>query len=423
VNKGVTNRVSLALVILVMLTFSLVNAPPAFTQAQISHHYTFGQSVIFNLSLGNTDEFTDYTLFISTPGMSVTSHTISPENGGLSFERNLRDFPLPPFSQITYWWEYKNHDLELLETEKHTFQYIDNRFAWESYSDNDVTVHWINIEKSIMVNAVPIIKEAIETIQHALQTTVTPVMNVYFYPSAQDLKSALQLAGYEWVAGAAYPELGVILLSVTDGPQAISQMQRTLPHEVTHKMLYDIYGQQGYQNIPAWLVEGLASYFEPTPDPAYAVVLEDALATRQVLTFGTLCYPFPDEQSIAFLAYAQSENITRFIQQTYGWSHIRSLLERYAVEGISCTTAIEEEFDLQITQFEREWKMWRQSQGNAGVHTNGNGLFQLSPEFILALKLFVRDTARWLFLCAVLFAPFLFFGIQSIVKKRINKPQ
>jgi hypothetical protein len=387
-------------------------------QDAITHKYIFGQSMTFDLTIDDAAAYEDYTLFIDGSELTVTSHSVNPTGNAVMFSRNLRDQPLPPFSYITYWWEYTDSDNNLVTTQKKTFQYTDNRFKWQSYSDGDINIFWVKGEKSAMMNAVSIILETRGDIQNSLHTSIAPAVDVYVYPSTKDLQTALRLAGFEWIAGAAYPELGVILLSAPDGNQAFSQMQRTLPHEVTHKMLYDMYGDEGYKAIPTWLVEGLASNFEPNPDPAFAIALEEADSSGKLLNLESLCYPFPDDQSVALLSYAQSDSLTKYIQKTYGWSTIRNLLSLFADEAVGCTAGLEEELKLPTLQVEREWRVWLNTQGGGKTVDPVTKLSQLSPEMRAAISIFIKDAARWLVICLILLLPFVIFGIQTMTKKK-----
>ncbi len=70
-------------------------------------------------------------------------------------------------------------------------------------------------------------------------------------------------------------------------------------------MLYQITGPQ-YDTLPFWLGEGLATLAESAPNPAYAVVLETAVANQAIIPFDQLCLSFPDSETDALLAYAQS---------------------------------------------------------------------------------------------------------------------
>jgi hypothetical protein len=390
-------------------------------QAETKHRFTFGQSATFDLVLTDFSAFSDYELYISLQGSNVYSHPVEVTNGIVSYERDLRDKPLSPFSYITYWWEFVDSNDNLVSTDKQTFQYVDNRFEWAMYSENDIRIHWVEGVKSAMINGAAIVNRTIDEVQFALQKDMAPSVDVYIYPSNRDLQTALQLAGYEWVAGATYPELGVILLSVPDGNQALSQMQRIIPHETTHKLLYDAYGSEGYKHIPSWLEEGLASYFEAIPDPEFVLALTEANTNSTLLSFQALCNPFPAEPTINLLSYAQSESMTRYIQQKYGWSAVRQLLQLYTEEGVSCTSGLENVLDIQIIQFEREWRVWLKTSGNQTSDDVERTLFNLSPEINAAISIFVKEVSQWIFLSLLLVLPLLFFSFQTFLRKRSSR--
>jgi hypothetical protein len=407
--------ITLFILILSIMAKTVVRAQ---IQTNTSHNYIYGQNATFILAIDDISSYGNFKIYISALNMNAVSVSVSPVNNRIVYERNLREQPLPPFSQVTYWWEYTDND-KLIATEKTSFRYIDNRFEWQIYTDKNIQLAWVNGDKLTYINATKIARDAINKIQYALQvqTATASTIEVYFYPSMLDMQSALQLAGYEWASGAAYPELGVILLSVPDGNQALSHIQRKLPHELTHKVLFDAYGAEGYKNIPAWLEEGLASYFESTPDPTYALVLAEANTTNTLIHFESLCLPFPDDQRKALLSYAQSESLTRYILQKFGWSSIRSLLHIYADEGVECTTGIEDVLDIQTLQFERDWRIWLETQSIQSPGDSPGNIFQLTPEIKATISIFIKDVARWLVLCAFVGIPFLFFFLQFVIKK------
>lgn len=378
--------------------------------------YTYGQIATFILNIDNASEYSEFTIYINSPGSIASSHKIEPSNNVIKYERDLREQPFPPFGLITYWWEFTDSQNDIISVEKTTFQYIDNRYQWQSYTEKKIQVFWISGEKATYIETADIITAALSRMEHAFQTTLSPDVDVYYYPSTSDLQSALQLAGYQWVGGAAYPELGVILSSVSD-QQAQSQIQRIIPHELTHKVIYDLYGAEGYNNIPAWLMEGLASYFETNPDPMYALALDEANAQSNLIPLETLCYPFPDDKTIALLSYAQSESLTRYLQQQYGWSTITRLLTLYTKEGVSCLSGLQTALNVESRQVERDWRIWLEK-GSSGTDDDMDGRFlNLPPEWIATVSIFMKDAARWLILGFVLFLPLLFFSIQQFIKR------
>ena len=98
-------------------------------------------------------------------------------------------------------------------------------------------------------------------------------VRIYVYNTANDLKGALP-GTQSWIAGQSAPDLGVILLSIPIGPEDQLELERQLPHELMHVLLYRLLGEKT-ANLPAWLVEGLASISEIYPNPEYAAALDE----------------------------------------------------------------------------------------------------------------------------------------------------
>lgn len=376
-----------------ILAASNVHAQEAFN----SHHtYTFGQTATFQLE--TTTTATEAQLFIKVDSELTQSYTVPLTDGKAHQQRDLRASPFPPFSQITYWWVVDEQ-----ETARNTFNYADNRFQWQILEVNDLKVYWVAGDASLMVNVLDIAQTTQEKIHSTLQAPTPEALSLYVYPSLPDLQSALRLTGKDWVAGQAYPEIGVILLAIAPSDEAILKMKRDIPHEITHKMHYDLVGPQGYATQPTWLKEGFAAYFEQIPDPFYAILLEEAHTQGQIIPLETLCYPFPETRERAQLAYAQSQSMITYLQRTYGWTRIRELVRNYA-DGLDCAAGIEQSLGVDINTLERDWRGWLERDKQSA--SNGAQIWT-------AITILARDIAPWLGLLFITLLPNAIFLILS----------
>jgi len=362
-------------------------------QAFTSHSYVFGQSARFRLTLPPGIE-PESAAFYLTIGGITDALTVAVTDGGALVTRDLAVEPLPPFASVTYWWEYTDPGGRIVETAEQVLRYVDNRYAWQSVERQDVRVHWIAGERALMVQAVEVARGALTGIREALEAPAGDPVDIYIYPSETDLQSALQLGGRAWVSGMAYPELGVVLVAIAPTDDAIMTMQRGIPHELTHKVLYDLLGKHGYASLPTWLNEGLATHAEARPAPEYGVILNQAHYDGSLIPIADLCYPFPHEPDLMRLAYAQSGSLVAFIRQTHGWSGLRELLHAYA-DGLSCSTGVKTTFGTDLPQLERAWRIWLEQAA-------------LPPESAGSLSgavVFLRDTGPWLILAGALLLP------------------
>jgi hypothetical protein len=276
----------------------------------------------------------------------------------LSYPLSPSALKVPPFATLTFWWEIQDESGNLNQTEEQLLYYADNRYPWQSLRDQqeDVSwdVYWVDGGASIGEITLDIAVEALDEISRELRSTIPGSVHIFVYPSEAELRTALNLAGYEWAGGQARPELGAILVGVSDGPTARGELERLIPHELTHLMVYEATGQT-LNRVPAWLNEGLATLNEGRPDPERQALVEQALADNSLFPLDALCAPFPSDQNDARLAYAQSASVVSYLQEEYGNQTIRDLLAAYA-DGASCEAGITKTLRKSINGLDSAWR-------------------------------------------------------------------
>ncbi len=380
----------LGLALVLALILSPVHAQ---TDTAVTHTYTFGQSAAFSLTLPPAGAPDTATLYLKI-GTYTQVYPAPLVQGSGQYERDLREQPFPPFTYISYWWEYKDTQGNTYTTSKPRFLYEDNRFLWQTLKDDTITLHWVSGDTSLMLNALDIAQASIAEIQTTLNAPSTGPVTLYIYPSLPDLQSALRLTGREWVGGQAYPEIGVVLLAISPSAEAPIKMKREIPHELVHKVLYDLTGPQGYAALPVWLIEGVASSFERSPDPSYTLALQQAVNGGKLIPLETLCYPFPEEYDRALLAYAQSQSFVQYLRQTYGWSQIHELIKTYA-DGVDYATGAKQVLGSDLAALERNWRVWMEQAGQSNHAAAAGG----------AALIIIKDLAPWLVLIGLVFLP------------------
>ena len=391
--------------ILIFLSSWLMPCPTLAQEApETAHSYTFGQSAEFTLRFPPAAAVEEVQLFLRIAGAVPEIHILTVKDGVARYHRDLRAQPFLPFQQITYWWEYEGGDGAPVETTETTFLNEDNRFRWQTRTDGELTIKWVSGSTELLVAALDIARTSLEEITTSLHSPSLGPVTIYIYPSLPDLQLALRLSGYEWLGGEAIPEVGVILLAIPPTPEAIIQLQQDIPHELTHLTLYRQLGPQGYANLPCWLNEGLAVHFEQRPEAAYALALKRARQENTLLPLADLCPPFytlRGEQVL--LAYAESQSATGYLQQTYGWSGMRVLLDAYA-DGLDCSSGLKRAVGAELPTVERAWRVWLEQEGQPTEQ----------PQRIWIMgHIALRDLAPWLLLTLVIVLPGVWFFIAA----------
>ncbi len=393
---------------LLIISLSLL-ALPAFAQSEpaTEHSYSFGQSLQITLVLPADNHSEEVQLFLRLNDVSTEVQTLAVKNSVAHYQRDLRDQPLPPFCRLTYWWQYQTAGEDQQTTTKQRFSYEDTRFKWQTLQEEHFALHWISGSVEIMSTGSDAARLALAEITASLfeeEFTLEQPIHIYIYPSQPDLQQALRLTGLEWVGGEAHPETGGVFIAIRPTDEAPLKLAQFIPHEITHLLLYQRLGKQGYENLPTWLNEGLASHFEQRPQSSYPLVLERAEQERGYLPLSELCAPFqslPAEQII--LAYAESQSVTNYLQQTFGWSGIRALLDAYA-DGLGCSQGLQRSLGLGLLQLERDWQAWRAADEKPVKQTQ---------HFWTVGLILWRDVAPWLLLTLLLLLPSILFAIKQ----------
>jgi hypothetical protein len=285
------------------------------------------------------------------PGKTVEATYVQQLVGGV----------LPPFSTVTFWWELSDAAGRKVATPPRTVEYLDNRFTWQEVTEGILRVRYYAGDTAYARAALDVARSALPRVNQELLAPLPPRVDIYLYAALDDLQSALLLAGRDWQGGQARPDLGVVLAAIPPGQEALAQMKRDIPHELTHLLVFQATGA-GYARVPRWLDEGLASANEELAQPAYQLALESAFHEGRLISLETLCAPFSADAGEAQLAYAESLSVAQFIRDRYP-EGIRKLLGAYA-GGATCSGGVEQALGLTLGALEL---MWRASLGPQGV--------------------------------------------------------
>ena len=323
--------------------------------SDVSVIYAFGEQAIFQAKIHSNIPIQQTFLFMLPQGQSTRIVNITLDNQGMvKLPYDIKSNPLRPFARVAYWYRVTTADGSVLESQKYSFDYIDNRFKWQNLDDSNFQINWYGRDLNFGQNALNQAEAGLRSAEKYLPVTPTSPIKIYIYTGASDLQSALQLGQQSWVAGEASPDLRIVLISIPTGPDQNLEMERQIPHEVTHILEYQIAGT-AYQQLPTWLVEGTASIAELYPDPDYRVALNKATQAGTLLPIETLCTSFPRDASNAYLAYAESASFVRMIQEKYGSSGIQSLMKKYE-DGMGCDEGAMAALGSSLPQLQVTWK-------------------------------------------------------------------
>ncbi|MGD2027426.1 MAG: peptidase MA family metallohydrolase [Anaerolineales bacterium] len=352
--RSILAAASVAVFVLFKATF--VQGETIFTDLTAEHE--FSEWISFNARIDSSQDVESVALTFKpqADGRSIVVQSQIEGDSRITtrYEIKSNDY-LPPFSTIDFWFTAQLEDGSQVESETSSFFYVDNRYDWNSLTENGpYKIFWANGSRSLGQAAADSIEENFDTYDQYINLPKPDSLRVYIYPTASALQSALGFTSARWIAGHADPAANNILVSVQSGFDEELEIKRQVPHELIHIRLY-LYMQESYLNLPVWYSEGLASLGERFTSTEYWSILQAGWENDQLIPMQELCKSFPSDTGDAALAYAQADSFIHYLYDTYGRIGLQDLLNAYK-DGHTCENGASIAFDLELTALEQNWK-------------------------------------------------------------------
>jgi hypothetical protein len=271
-------------------------------------------------------------------------------------------------------------------------------FNWQTLESGMLKVHWYQGDANFGQAVLEAAQAGLESMGRYLPSKLDQPIEIFIYANTEDLQSELVPGGEKWIAGHADPALGIVRVVVEPGPEQGIVLEQRIPHELMHVMSYRYVGA-GYQNMPAWLREGMATLAEMYPNADYDRALAEAAENNRLIPLKDLCVSFPADTGQAFLAYAEARSFTNYLHTTYGSTGLLNLAASYA-DGVECERGPELALNVSLSGLESQWRSSVLGQNMALVT-----LQNISPYLVL--------------LCLVLIIPLV--GIVSTLRRKGNR--
>lgn len=332
--------------------------------------------------------------FEGQPGEVEIQAAVSPE-GVVQAVYNLSEHPVRLFSNISYRFQVTLLNGEMLTSPEASLYYEDNRFLWQKQVEEPFEIYWYKGEPAFALEVLSVAQAGLARARQLLPLEPPEVVKIYVYEDPQDMQAALLLSGQSWVAGHAHAERSAMQVSLPQGPEQRLEMERQVPHELMHLLLYQA-NPAGYDRLPAWFNEGLASIAELSPNPDYQILLENAYGKGTLMPFASLCIVFPRDASGALLAYAQAASFTQYLYNQFGKSGLEQLYAQYA-SGADCEGGLEQALGSSLVIQEHQWRQ------------------QTFAESLWLAAL--QDLLPWLTLLAVISGGPLFLALRALRRR------
>ena len=310
-----------------------------------STSYTFGRRMAFKLTIDS--ELRKADLFYQIEGKASQHHRQVTVDGGTASEViRLRQGEVAPAAEITYFWRLRDSQGHFKRTKEKSFLYLDQRFPWQSRTEDKVTLFWYEPEEGEVLfhQAILSLAQIEERLGLALKEPIKVVVYRELYDMRPAFKACWDAPGEVIVAGAAIWRATLILF-IRQG------WEGTLVHEATHLLTRQLVEKDDSDWLPFWLCNGLADYAAMSREPVrYHFSLTSSLLTHGPTWIGDIGY--------VGVARAQSQSLVTFlIEEQGGKEKIHQLLMSLA-DGTTIDNALLAIYDFDRRGLEEEWLDW-----------------------------------------------------------------
>jgi hypothetical protein len=157
----------------------------------------------------------------------------------------------------------------------------------------------------------------------------------------------------EYASGVAYPELGLVLLTLTPRYQNETfDLTQVFRHELAHVALEDAVGPHP---IPRWFNEGFAVMASGETSFERMFTLSNATLWDKLLPLREVERSFPNDETKVSVAYAEAADVVRFLVRREDRHRFRALVRELRT-GRSLDHAAREAYGVDLVSLEHEWR-------------------------------------------------------------------
>ncbi|XUW99381.1 MAG: peptidase MA family metallohydrolase [Dehalogenimonas sp.] len=277
-----------------------------------------------------------------TPGKSINS----------SYTLDLRYIGgVPTGTKIVYWWTLKDTDNNVAQSATASFSFEDTKYAWQTITQGLVTLKWYQGNSQFAQTLMTTAQQALVKLATDTGAQLKKPVIIYIYNGSADLQGAMVFP-QEWTGGVAFTDFNIITIGVTTDNLAwgTGAVVHELAHLVTNQMT-----NNPYSGIPVWLNEGLSMYAEGPLDATFVTVFNLAVQSKTLISVRSLDSPFSADSMKAYLSYAESYYLVKFLVDRYGQAKLSSLLSIFA-QGSTYDNAFKTVYGFDIAGLNTLWQ-------------------------------------------------------------------
>lgn len=319
-----------------------------------SHNVNFPNDVVFSLEAESDSPITEVRLFYSLENHPVQVY------GYPDFEPDTRvaaEFSvktdgsnyIPTGVEFEYFYRITDSGGNTLETDPLSFAYRDPRYTWRELTRGDLTVLWHNLPQEDIERVADDVMGQLTAVREMFGVTEFVPMKAVIVNGTLEARRAFPFTSNaatrsHLYGGFAFGEYGLFVM------QGLSA--DTMVHEATH-LLLDAAIDSPLARVPAWLNEGLSTYFEESGSRRGATVSR-AERSNDLLSLSSMGNQ-PGRPRDVGIFYAQAWSTVNFMVAAYGRDKMSELITTIN-DGNRIDAAISKTYGVTLDEMEQLWK-------------------------------------------------------------------
>lgn len=318
----------------------------------------FPNSLTFQISIQSEEPIDRINLYYKFQGsISTQSQPVDfePSNAvSATYVWDTSSMTIAPSSPIYYYWKIVDQDGNSLTTPEELIYYDDIRFDWQELSSPKIILRWYEGDEEFGINIFNIAQQALIQMEEQTNRQMDFPIIIMLYANEDDF-SSWHYYVHDWAGGLAFPSLGVTTQIVSPFANQL-WVENVIPHEIAHLFFYQIINTDS-NYWPTWLDEGLAQYYEFSPNDIAIERVSQAAQDGNLLPLVLISGDFGSDPDHAHLAYDEAYTIVVYLIETWGNDGLQKLVTNFR-DGKGYRDAVEEAFGVTWEEFEASWITW-----------------------------------------------------------------
>jgi hypothetical protein len=353
-----------AVIIHILLIFllnqpaSLQASPEIITNEAVMN---FPESIVFRLEIESEVVIDKVTLVYSSDGRSCQSGDARKDIDlvpGKALELDwewdfIRNGTIPPGVEVEWQWEITDSWGNVTMTEPEKLQIQDQRYDWQQFSDDGITLQWFEGGESFGKDLHRIALDSRELVSGFLGIEFDEEVWITVYPYPEDVGEAVKFIG-DRVGGVAFPDHNAMIITAHAGQEDWSR--QVIPHEFAH-LLLEAYTFNCLGNwMPTWFEEGMAEYAEGGLDEHDIKLIQSANEEGNLPTLRSLVSSFSYDEDDIYIHYQVSNAVIDYLIEQYGSQKMAELLDQLGA-GKMIDPALEMVYGIDTDGLDAAWRV------------------------------------------------------------------